>query len=41
LEVTAAELSLADVYEAPYRYTRTEVVLTSGREAWVYRYAGH
>ncbi|MFO1207249.1 MAG: gamma-glutamylcyclotransferase family protein [Burkholderiales bacterium] len=40
LEVTPEELALADAYEAPYRYERVEVVLRSGREAWVYRYAG-
>jgi len=41
LEVTPSELDRADIYEAAYQYRRIEVVLTSGREAWVYRFDGH
>ena len=35
LELTAAELSLADTYE-PEDYKRVKVTLGSGKEAWVY-----
>ncbi len=35
-EVTDAELGLADEYERPAAYVRTEVTLGSGRRAWVY-----
>jgi hypothetical protein len=36
LEVTDAELASADKYEAEFFYKRISVVLSSGREAWVY-----
>jgi gamma-glutamylcyclotransferase (GGCT)/AIG2-like uncharacterized protein YtfP len=36
LDVTDAELVQADAYEAPYRYSRVNVQLASGREAWLY-----
>ncbi len=35
-EVTEAELLSADVYERSASYLRIPVVLSSGREAWVY-----
>jgi hypothetical protein len=37
-EVTDAELTAADGYEAPYHYDRIEVTLASGKRAWVYVY---
>ena len=36
LEVTDAELVKTDAYEAPAAYTRVEVTLASGAQAWVY-----
>ena len=36
LEVTDAELALADQYEAPFHYERIPVELASGNRAWVY-----
>ena|SRR6185436_949567 len=39
-EVTDAELASTDAYEAPFGYRRTQVTLASGRQAWVYVYAG-
>ena len=36
LEVTDAELAVADAYEERDRYTRIAVTLDSGRSAWVY-----
>ena len=35
-EVTDAELTLADTFEARYNYKRVMVPLASGHEAWVY-----
>ena len=35
-EVTEAELAAADRYEAPAAYVRTQVLLASGRQAWLY-----
>ena len=40
LEVTGAELSMADAYEARAEYRRKPVRLTSGEEAWVYVHQG-
>lgn len=40
LAVTGNELALADAYEAPSRYRRIAVRLKSGRDAFVYVYAG-
>jgi gamma-glutamylcyclotransferase (GGCT)/AIG2-like uncharacterized protein YtfP len=40
LSVGEAELALADAYEAPSRYRRTKVRLKSGRNAYVYIFAG-
>lgn len=39
-EVTDAELSSADAFEAPARYERIEVALASGKKAWVYVFTG-
>lgn len=39
LEVTDAELEMADRYEKPASYKRIGVTLASGKEAWVYHYA--
>ena len=39
-EVTEAELSAADAYEAADGYGRISVVLASGRQAWVYLRTG-
>ena len=36
LEITDAELAMADAYEAPFCYKRIAVKLASGTEAWVY-----
>lgn len=36
LEVTDAELTAADAYEAPADYVRIAVTLASGARAWVY-----
>jgi gamma-glutamylcyclotransferase (GGCT)/AIG2-like uncharacterized protein YtfP len=38
-DVTQDELRLADGYEAPDGYARTEVTLRSGRRAWIYTFA--
>jgi len=38
-EVTDAELAAADRYEEPAAYKRIAVVLTSGKQAWVYVHA--
>jgi len=38
LEVTDAELARADAYEGPDGYARVEVMLASGRRAWVYTF---
>ena len=35
-EVTDAELTSVDGYEAPFSYKRVEATLASGRRAWVY-----
>lgn len=35
-EVTGADLTAADAYEADARYRRVEVVLESGKRAWAY-----
>jgi hypothetical protein len=35
-EVTDAELTQFDEYEAPFFYKRVKAMLASGREAWVY-----
>ena len=40
LEVTDAELALADQYEAPFAYQRIAVELASGHQAWVYIHNG-
>jgi hypothetical protein len=40
LEVTESELVLCDRYEEPACYERAVTTLASGREAWVYAYAG-
>lgn len=40
LAVREDELALADAYEAPSRYARMKVQLKSGRDAFVYVYAG-
>lgn len=37
LEVTPEELAAADAYEALDRYTRIQVRLESGTQAWVFR----
>jgi gamma-glutamylcyclotransferase (GGCT)/AIG2-like uncharacterized protein YtfP len=37
-EITEADLAAADRYEEPAGYGRMEVVLASGKKAWVYRY---
>jgi hypothetical protein len=39
LEVTDAELTLADQFEATFAYQRIPVELASGHQAWVYVYA--
>jgi hypothetical protein len=39
-EVKDDELAAADVYERPASYERIAVTLASGKEAWVYVYAG-
>jgi hypothetical protein len=39
-EVTDAELSAADGYEAPFNYVRVLAPLASGKQAWVYVHAG-
>ncbi len=36
LEVTDADLALADAYEAEFEYQRIEVELSSGNKAWVF-----
>jgi hypothetical protein len=38
-EVTDAELSQADLYEAEFHYRRVMVPLASGKQAWVYVHA--
>jgi gamma-glutamylcyclotransferase (GGCT)/AIG2-like uncharacterized protein YtfP len=38
LEVTDADLVLADTYEAEFEYQRIEVELSSGNKAWVFVY---
>jgi hypothetical protein len=38
-EVTDAELSRVDEYEAPFLYKRVTAMLGSGRQAWVYVHA--
>ena len=40
LEVTEAELAMADAFEAQYDYTRVEVELASGNRAWAYVHDG-
>jgi Gamma-glutamyl cyclotransferase, AIG2-like len=35
-EITDAELSLADTFEAQYLYKRVALPLASGKDAWVY-----
>jgi gamma-glutamyl AIG2-like cyclotransferase len=40
LEVSDAELAVADGYEAADAYRRVLVTLASGAAAWVYMYAG-
>jgi gamma-glutamylcyclotransferase (GGCT)/AIG2-like uncharacterized protein YtfP len=37
-EISDAELAAADRYEEPAGYRREELVLASGKKAWVYRY---
>jgi gamma-glutamylcyclotransferase (GGCT)/AIG2-like uncharacterized protein YtfP len=39
-DVTDAELAAADEYERPANYSRRLVTLGSGRQAWVYVFAG-
>ncbi|MBM3737210.1 MAG: gamma-glutamylcyclotransferase [Acidobacteria bacterium] len=39
-EITDAELAAADEYEEPDSYTRRQVTLASGKQAWVYTYTG-
>lgn len=39
LEVTDAELTLADQHEASFAYQRISVELASGHQAWVYVHA--
>ena len=39
-EITDAELTKADTFEAQYGYQRVHVPLASGKEAWVYVHAG-
>lgn len=39
LEVTEAELALAEAYEAPFDYRRISIELASGHTAWVYLHA--
>ncbi|HEV8062658.1 MAG TPA: gamma-glutamylcyclotransferase family protein [Gemmataceae bacterium] len=39
-EITDAELAAADQYEQPAGYLRKVVMLASGKQAWVYYYAG-
>ena len=38
-EISDEELAAADRFEAPAAYTRTRVVLASGKQAWVYVHA--
>ena len=38
-EVTDAELRSVDTYEAADQYSRIEVTLASGKQAWVYVYS--
>jgi gamma-glutamylcyclotransferase (GGCT)/AIG2-like uncharacterized protein YtfP len=38
-DVTDAELTAADRFEAPFAYVRIEVALASGKKAWVYVHA--
>ena len=38
-EVTDEELASADAFEAPARYERIAVTLSSGKQAWVYVFA--
>ncbi len=38
-EITDAELSSTDAYEAPFFYKRVTATLASGRQAWVYVHA--
>jgi gamma-glutamylcyclotransferase (GGCT)/AIG2-like uncharacterized protein YtfP len=40
LEITEDELLLCDRYEERARYIRVKGTLVSGREAWVYAFAG-
>jgi gamma-glutamylcyclotransferase (GGCT)/AIG2-like uncharacterized protein YtfP len=40
-EITDAELSAADEFEAAFSYERVPVMLASGRQAWVYVHANH
>lgn len=40
LEVTDAELAMADKYEDEFHYRRIEVELSSGNRAWVYVHDG-
>jgi gamma-glutamylcyclotransferase (GGCT)/AIG2-like uncharacterized protein YtfP len=35
-EISEAELAAADRYEEPEEYQRVEVVIASGKQAWVY-----
>jgi gamma-glutamylcyclotransferase (GGCT)/AIG2-like uncharacterized protein YtfP len=39
-EVSDEELAAADAFEAPARYERIHVTLVSGKQAWVYVFAG-
>jgi gamma-glutamylcyclotransferase (GGCT)/AIG2-like uncharacterized protein YtfP len=39
LEVTDAELAVADGYERVAQYSRQSVTLASGKQAWVYAHA--
>lgn len=40
LELTEHELTICDDYEKPARYERVLAPLASGRQAWVYAFAG-
>jgi gamma-glutamylcyclotransferase (GGCT)/AIG2-like uncharacterized protein YtfP len=39
-EITDSELTAADQYERPAGYDRWEVILGSGKRAWIYTYDG-
>lgn len=39
-DVTDEELAKADAFESQYHYTRINVPLASGKDAWVYVHAG-